>query len=211
MYRLRLLIDQEIIVGAAWKRFAISLSNLFAYEKDIKTHRLPGMPKLSVAVASPPKNMIDDGLRILARQKVDQSVPSLKVLSAMLNAYFSDLSSLPPSLEAYTDALENAKTLTSDQEDNQFTNRNTNLPMYQFLPGNLKVLRNANCNDAFSAYQVKNTKLKKISQLRQNEKFMKMTLHQFCVAVPIPTYGMEIFQNGGRSSRIITVSCSIFS
>jgi hypothetical protein len=36
MYRLRMLLEKEILFSAAWKRFAISLSMLFAAEKDIE-------------------------------------------------------------------------------------------------------------------------------------------------------------------------------
>ena len=111
MYRLRILLEKEALLSAGWKRYAISLSNLFGFEKDVQfskvsspskkvnTEHSKGDRKLS-------KVSIDDSLRILAKQKVDRAIPSLNVLSGMLNAYFTDLSAVDPSLQAYSDAVE---------------------------------------------------------------------------------------------------------
>ena len=101
-----MLLEKEILFSAAWKRFAISLSMLFAAEKDIegcKSGRSK-FPSLGLQ-KSVGRTKVDDQLRILARQKVDRSIPSLKVLSGMLNAYYADFSSVDPSLREYVEGI----------------------------------------------------------------------------------------------------------
>ena len=66
MYRLRMLLEKEILFSAAWKRFAISLSMLFAAEKDIegcKSGRSK-FPSLGLQ-KSVGRTKVDDQLRIL--------------------------------------------------------------------------------------------------------------------------------------------------
>ena len=121
MYRLRILLETEALVSVAWKRFAISLSNLFTAGKDIESCKVGGskgkktVPKIS-------KEKVDDCLRILARQKVDRATPSLKVLSGMLSAYYADFSSVNPSLQAYSDGLNKLESeresITNSGDDN---------------------------------------------------------------------------------------------
>jgi hypothetical protein len=107
MYCLRMLLDKEILLSAAWKRLAISLSMLFAAEKDIEVCKVAttktSSPGKSIKID---KDTVDDNLRILARQKVDRSIPSLKVLSGMLNAYYADFSSVDPSLDEYATSIQ---------------------------------------------------------------------------------------------------------
>jgi hypothetical protein len=107
MEKLNSLLEKEEQVGAAWKRFAVSLSHLFAYEKDVEGVRLgdskakrENLPFRKVA-----SNVVDDCLRVLARQKEDRAVPALKVLSDMLNAYVADLTSAEPSVAVYIRAV----------------------------------------------------------------------------------------------------------
>ena len=80
VYRcLRILLEKEILLSAAWKRLAISISMLFSAEKDIEATKIgKGKVKKRYKVS---RTAVDDNLRVLARQKVDRSVPSLKVLS----------------------------------------------------------------------------------------------------------------------------------
>ena len=110
MEKLQHLQREEEKLGASWQRFAISLSNLFAFEKDVETIRLgeskarrENMPYRKVS-----KVAVDDCLRILSRQKVDRSLPALNSLCDMLAAYVADLSSVEPSVAVY---LEGVKTL----------------------------------------------------------------------------------------------------
>ena len=104
MYRLRMLLETEALLSAAWKRFAISLSNLFTAGKDIESCKV-GEAKGKKRAAKISKDRVDDCLRTLARQKVDRATPSLKVLSSMLSAYYADYSSVTPSLCAFSDGL----------------------------------------------------------------------------------------------------------
>jgi hypothetical protein len=109
MEKLRILNEQEKHIGGSWKRFAISVSNLFAYEKDVETARL-GDSKLRRELQMPYKKLqksaVDDCLRILARQKVDRSSPSIEAVNVMLSAYVADLSTVQPSVKAYLEGLQ---------------------------------------------------------------------------------------------------------
>jgi hypothetical protein len=108
MEKLRILVEEESQLGAAWKRFAISLSNLFGYEKDVEHARI-GNTKLqreNLPYRKIHKSTVDDCLRVLAKQKMDRSVLSLKLLSSMLSAYVGDLSSAGPAIQTFEDALE---------------------------------------------------------------------------------------------------------
>ncbi len=121
MYRLRILLDTESLVSVAWKRFAISLSNLFTASKDIESCKV-GTSKGKKKTSKINKEKVDYSLRILARQKVDRATPSLKVLSAMLSAYYADFSSVNPSLQAYSDGVEKLEiekaSVTGNTDDN---------------------------------------------------------------------------------------------
>lgn len=120
MYRLRILLETEALLSAAWKRFAISLSNLFTAAKDIESCKV-GDPKGKKNPPNIGKDKVDNCLRMIARQKVERSTPSLKVLSGMLSAYYADLTSANPSLRAFTDGLkqlEREKSMAANSDDN---------------------------------------------------------------------------------------------
>lgn len=108
MEKLRILKEQEKYIGAAWKRFAISVSNLFAYEKDIETARLGDSKSrrdLQIPYRKLQKSAVDDCLRILTRQKLERSTPSVDAIYVMLSAYVADLSMVQPSVAAYLNGL----------------------------------------------------------------------------------------------------------
>lgn len=108
--QIRHLLNEEEQRNNAWKRFAIALTNLFAYEKDIELAKVGeniksspitnGSPKTTIS-----KSMLESGLRHLSRQKRDRTSPSLKVLNCMLEAYFEDLSMIEPSLVSHTASM----------------------------------------------------------------------------------------------------------
>lgn len=109
MEKLRILKEQEKYIGAAWKRFAISVSNLFAYEKDIETAKLGDSKSrrdLQIPYRKLNKSAVDDSLRILTRQKVERATPSIEAINNMLIAYVADLSMVQPSIQAYLDGLQ---------------------------------------------------------------------------------------------------------
>ncbi|MGK3756815.1 MAG: hypothetical protein ACI8RD_009129 [Bacillariaceae sp.] len=109
MEKLRILQEQEKYIGAAWKRFAICVSNLFAYEKDIETARLGDTKSrrdLQIPYRKLQKSAVDDCLRILTRQKVERATPSIEAINVMLSAYVADLSTVQPSVQAYLDGLQ---------------------------------------------------------------------------------------------------------
>ncbi len=120
MYRLRILLETEALLSAAWKRFAVSLSNLFTAAKDIESCKV-GDPKGKKNPPNIGKDKVDNYLRMIARQKVERSTPSLKVLSGMLSAYYADLTSANLSLRAFTDGLkqlEREKLMVANSDDN---------------------------------------------------------------------------------------------
>ena len=107
MEKLQLLAEEEEKIGMAWKRFAVSLSNLFSYEKDAENARLgnskikrENMPYRKIS-----KSSVDDCLRVMARQKNERSSPALNALSSMISAYVADLSAVEPAVDMYTDAI----------------------------------------------------------------------------------------------------------
>ena len=113
MEKLRLLQDEEKTVEAGWKRFAISLCNLFSYEKEVESARLAehkSRKDLQMPYRKLQKSTVDDILRIMAKQKMDRFTPSLDQLSMMISTYVADLSSVQPAMDAYLDALQQLTT-----------------------------------------------------------------------------------------------------
>ena len=109
MEQLQVLSREEAHIGAAWKRFAISLSNLFAYEKEVENSRV-GEKKdrskpSSLHIWRLEKDTVDELLRVLSRQKHDRSIPSLNVLESFLAALAGDLSAVGPAVDAHNEAL----------------------------------------------------------------------------------------------------------
>ena len=107
MDKVRLLTEEEGKIGAAWKRFAISLSNLFAYEKEVENSKVGELNKENggLPYRKLNKQSVDELLRVMAKQKMERSTPGLKVLDAMLSAYMADLSAVAPAVNAYSEAV----------------------------------------------------------------------------------------------------------
>ena len=108
MEKLSILREQEKYIGAAWKRFAISVSNLFAFEKDIETAWLGDSKSrrdLQIPYRKLQKSTVDDCLRVLTRHKLERSTPSVDAIYVMLSTYVADLSMVQPSVAAYVDGL----------------------------------------------------------------------------------------------------------
>jgi hypothetical protein len=104
MTKVHALAKDEAYVGQCWKRFAISLSNLFSVEKDLETAHIGDQIKCSKKnqpFRKLRKSAVDDGLRILAREKVDRARPCLATLKAMMNSYYADLNSVVPAFKEY--------------------------------------------------------------------------------------------------------------
>jgi len=122
--KLQILKEQEKHIGAAWKRFAISVSNLFSYEKDIETARLGDSKSrrdLQIPYRKLQKSSVDDCLRILTRHKLERSTPGIEAIYIMLSTYVADLSMIQPSITAYLNGLkqlnlQKSKTETIEQQ-----------------------------------------------------------------------------------------------
>jgi len=129
------LMKDEAYIGQCWKRFALSLSNLFSVEKDLESAHIGDQIK-SNKKKQPfrklRKSAVDDGLKILARAKMDRASPSLETLKAMLNAYYADLNSVVPAFKEYTDALsqleqlEEIRATKENDHENSHARSNTN-------------------------------------------------------------------------------------
>ena len=105
--KLDILLEEESNIGTAWKRFSIAVSNLFSYEKEVENARL-GDKKIHrdhMPYRKVKKSTVDECLRVMAQQKVDRSVPSLRALKGMLTAYVADLSSVSPSVDSYLEGI----------------------------------------------------------------------------------------------------------
>eukprot|EP00554_Chaetoceros_debilis_P008111 CAMPEP_0194079022 /NCGR_PEP_ID=MMETSP0149-20130528/5274_1 /TAXON_ID=122233 /ORGANISM="Chaetoceros debilis, Strain MM31A-1" /LENGTH=1462 /DNA_ID=CAMNT_0038760381 /DNA_START=208 /DNA_END=4596 /DNA_ORIENTATION=+ len=167
MYRLRILLEKEILLSAAWKRLAISISMLFSAEKDIEATKIgKGKVKKRYKVS---RTAVDDNLRVLARQKVDRSVPSLKVLSGMLNAYYADFSSVDPSLHEFAKELQRVAKI-SDNGDWRSA---------------LSLMVNGMIDDGDSESMKKAEQQVAIDRLQKTEVYLKGSLMQLCQAMKI--------------------------
>ena len=198
MYQLRMLLERESLLSAAWKRFAISLSMLFAVEKDVEICKLEGLKPSSLSKPSRVgKTQVDENLRILARQKVDRSVPSLKVLSGMLNTYYSDFSSVDPSLREYAEGLEN---LIKTNMDGGWQSQ-----LKAMSPINL--LNVSNHESSSNRHQYKADRYTMQERLSTNEEYMKSSIMQLCKAmkIRISRMGWKYFKmESGQVSLLLT-------
>ncbi len=106
--KVQLLMKDEALLGQCWKRFAVSLSNLFSVEKDLEQAHVGDQIKCNKKhqpFRKLRKSSIDEALRSLARGKIDRSNVSLRTLRSMLLAYFIDLNSTVPAFREYSEAL----------------------------------------------------------------------------------------------------------
>jgi hypothetical protein len=184
MYCLRILLDKEILLSAAWKRLAISLSMLFAAEKDIEVCKVA-----TTKTSSPVKSIkldretVDDNLRILARQKVDRSIPGLKVLSGMLNAYYADFSAVEPSLDEYATSIQ--KLISPDSNNGGWQSQ-----LKAISPVKLLSMGSEGSN-SISAEQQEMERQEIRQKLAANEEHMISSITQFCKATKIRTARMS--------------------
>ncbi|CAJ1951142.1 unnamed protein product [Cylindrotheca closterium] len=117
--------EQEKNVGAAWKRFAITVSNLFTYEKEMEFVKLGDAKrtKLQSPYRKLHSSTVDECLRVLTNTKMDRSIAGLDVLEAMLNAYIGDLSSVHPSFESYLESLHNVSMISHEMMEQRLANK----------------------------------------------------------------------------------------
>eukprot|EP00980_Cylindrotheca_fusiformis_P012643 scaffold3086_cov75-Cylindrotheca_fusiformis.AAC.9 len=146
MELLRRLKEQEKSVGAAWKRFAITISNLFSFEKELESTRIDSSSsysnsrtgttassskrqkdhsKLQNPYRKLQKSAVDDCLRILTKAKSERSIPGLDTLERMLQTYIADLSAVHPSVEAYLEGLYNVSMIDHEQKEQQQEEKKT--------------------------------------------------------------------------------------
>jgi len=116
--KLRLFLEEESQRMSAWKRLAISLSNLFSLEKDVENSRV-ALKDSSKKKKKLSKSCVDDRLRILARSKQDRSFPSLNFLGGMLNGHSSVLYSIRPSLETYSHAVSKLASMSLEEPQDE--------------------------------------------------------------------------------------------
>lgn len=211
MIKVQALMKDEAYVGQCWKRLAICLSNLFSVEKDLETAHIGDQiksNKKNQPFRKLKKNAVDDGLRILARSKIDRAIPSLQKLRAMLNAYYSDLNSVVPAFKEYTDAISHLHQI-NDLSSIQGSERNrTNksdewqspLEQLRFLTLNVAkqiagtstvevTTRAATESDSHTdddVYSLNTTQSKALQKrVLSNEKTMKISITLLCKACPL--------------------------
>lgn len=125
MSTVQTLLKDEAFVGQCWKRFAVSLSNLFSVEKDLEQAHIGDSIKYSKKnqpFRKLRKSAVDDALRILARGKMERSAPSLRTLGKMLNAYYADLNCVIPAFREYSDAVNQLDEVQSIKSTNMRNN-----------------------------------------------------------------------------------------
>jgi len=101
----RILIEEETQASTAWRRFAISLSALYSYEKDIESLRVEEVKKKRPTYRKLGKTNVDELLRLMTKQKTERTVPALRCMDAMLSAYVGDLSAVNPAIKTYSEAV----------------------------------------------------------------------------------------------------------
>ena len=171
MYDLRTLLDREVLLSAAWKRLAISLSMLYASERDIEMTPIGEVSKTGKIG----RTKVDDSLRILARQKVDRSVPSLKVLSGMLDAYYTDFCSVDPSLIQHAASSQRVREMKSESTWKS--------QLKSFSPMNFI---NGDDNEMFIDHQrAEDHHFIMEKRLQMNEKNLSAALMQLCKVMKI--------------------------
>jgi len=138
------LIAEEDQRNDAWKRLAISLTNLYSFETDVKmTEFGEGLSKESNTAYSQKalsKSAMESGLRHLTRQKKDRTIPGLKVLNCLIEAYVADLSMVTPSLISHLDAVDADGYAKDDDGDDNSSNGNQHSSDVNVWDLNLKQL-----------------------------------------------------------------------
>ena len=208
MYRLRILLEKEIMLSAAWKRYAIALSNLFGFEKDVQFSKIANQPKAGTVDNSNSdrkvsKTTIDDNLRILARQKVDRAIPSLKVLSGMLNAYFTDFSSVDSSLRSYSDSVE--------EMGYQPCNVDPSLPapwtfqLKDISPMGLLSPSSSHDSDSLHGSSSSSENLEKREKFASNEERLQASLLQLCnsIHIRVARMGWKFFKMEAGQANLL--------
>lgn len=196
MERLRLLKEEESLVTGAWKRFAISLSNLYSYEKEVENSRVGDKEnKDNMPYRKLNKATVDELLRVLARQKQDRSVSSLAVIDAMLRAYVGDLTAVGPSVKAYSEAVSQLSHLEDVPPQTCFSSRQDE-PSWQ---GTIKALfgfvelkkggSSVQTMATASSYSAEGEAVSKKkafeSRVLNNERLLRQSLTLLCRATPI--------------------------
>jgi len=103
--KLHSLIQLESAEGTAWKRFAIAITNLFNCEQELQESKANGNA-LRKASKFYNKSEIDDGLRLLARNRNERGTLALQALQIMMESLMNDVASVPRSLQAYVRFLQ---------------------------------------------------------------------------------------------------------
>lgn len=209
MEKLSILKEQEKYIGAAWKRFAISVSNLFAYEKDIETARLGDSKSrrdLQIPYRKLQKSAVDDCLRILTRQKLERSTPSVEAIYIMLSAYVADLSMVQPTMVAYQNGLKQLamqKSKTDSLEKEQVTETGAVDPsetLADKIQASLKVVKKQLASTINDDSKGTNSEERRYRQLQQvqtfenrmlmNEALLKEYMTTLCKTAPVRTSRM---------------------
>lgn len=165
------LLEREIELGAAWKRFAISLSNLHSAQKQIQNCKVGEV----VITKTKQDEKMEERLRILARQKMDRSGPSLKMMTDMIGAYYTDFASVDPNLQEYVD--------NADLVSNDLSNNNRS-PMHFANPLQTILCGMSSENNSSIPHEIKDHNDVK-ECLEINEERIRSALLQYCLSMPI--------------------------
>jgi hypothetical protein len=203
MEKMRILQQEEKQVGLAWKRFAISVSNLFAYEKDVESAKLGDTRSMQMPYKKLQKSAVDDCLRILARQRVERSTPSLEALNVMLSAYVADLSAVHPSVQAYLEGLQRLALQQERCELLKPTNQNKPASTAASLAGQIQAgildikkqlgtsVQDEDNNRQLEEYQIQKQQTHTMeARVLMNEALLKDFLTTLCQTAPVRTARM---------------------
>ena len=183
--RMYSLVKHEDYVGKCWHNLATTLSGLFSVEKDIETAHIGDQIK-SNKKKQPfrklRKSTVNDVLLGLAQGKVDRAKPGLKVLETMLNAYYSDLNSLVPSMKEIIDAVRQLQVLDEAHLSKDEKRSSSSLEQLKsYIIKTYKSNESTTEDEALTLGSLSTTQSKALQRrVLSNEKMVKQSITSLC-------------------------------
>lgn len=191
---LRALLRRESSLGAAWKRLAISISNLYVAEMDVENCKVGD----DAVKRNKRNNHADECLRILARQKMDRALPSLKIIEGMIRTYYGDFSSVDPNLKEYVYFSDRTSDFGKDFSWNKL---HIGSPLQKMLCG-------YDSGDGVSEEISTKEKDAMKESLRKNEDYLRISILEYCVSISTRLHRMSWIYFQTESKQINLLKCA---
>lgn len=146
MEKLQAMSELEKQVGLAWKRLASCILSLFVFEKEAEGRSSSKhFPYRKIS-----QELLEEHLSKMIAIKTERGAPALTHLSAMMQTYIADLSSVEPSVEEYDKAVRQFTTgaymdeTESSVADSTSVSSNSNSSWEEIREWTMKNLQKAN-------------------------------------------------------------------